>query len=235
MARGTDDKRGKAGDGWDCNPPPLDGRMCGALFRDSRLPLPLLLASPPILATALQEAGYYVPRLPMLRADQMLPNRDELWPAQRIPAWLGLLLDPTTLPLIRQLIAELVAAQSDPTPCWGAGVPTLRQHCARMRALLRAAAQANVLDARAAQPQAWWKPGWRSPSCPREWHPVELYDWFVRHVRRTLRGQVTPRARQHPPPSETPTAPVAPAAAPKRLGLRRRKRLGTTSQTRRRQ
>jgi hypothetical protein len=230
MAR-AGDERGKAEDGWDYDPPPLDARMCSALLRDSRLPLPLLLASPPALAGALHDAGYDVPLLPSLRPDQMIPNRDELWPAQAIPAWLTVLLDPKTLPLVRQLVAELVAAQSAPTPCWGAGEPTLRQHRARVRALLRAAGDANVLDARASQPQAWWKPDWRPPSCPREWHPVELYAWFIRHVRRILQGQVVPRQRQ--PQLETPTAPVAPTATPNRLNLRP-KRPGATSQAHRR-
>jgi hypothetical protein len=232
MARGAGSGRGKNGDGWDCNPAPLDARMCRALLRDRRLPLPLLLASPPTLATALHDAGYDVPRLPMLGRDQMLPNTDELWPAQRIPAWLAWFLNPKTLPLVRQLIAELVAAQSVPTPCWSAGEPTLRQHRARVRALLHAASDANVLDARASQPQAWWKPDSRPPSCPREWHPIELYDWFARRVRRILQGQVTPRQRQ--PQPETPTASVAPTAAPHRIKLRKPKRPETPSKTHRR-
>jgi hypothetical protein len=201
--------------------------MCAALFNNLEL-LPLL-ANPPRLALEMGRWGYDVPPLPLEnRTDlkQLLASTRELWSEEWLGRWLPGFLDPKTPPLVQQLIAELVAARSDETPCWGAGVPTWLRQRARARALLRAVADANVPDTRAPEP-AWWKPGWSPPRGPRHRPWAEVLVWFVHHVRRTLQGQVRPRTRQRQPQPEAPAAPA------RRLRVRKSKRPRITRQVRR--
>src|SRR5262245_4134268 len=235
MAHGAGDGRGKIGDGGENGPPLLNARMCAALLNSPEL-LPLL-ANPPRLALVMRRWGYDVPRLPMrntIYLNQLLARTRDLWSDEWLQHWLPRLLDPETPPLVQQLMAELVAARSDETLCWGAGVPTRRQQRARARALLRAAAAANVSDTRAPEAQAWWNPGWHPPRGLRHRPWPELLDWFVRHVRRTLQGQVTSRTRQREQQPEAPAAPAAPAAPKRRLRMRKSKRPRTTPQAGRR-
>jgi hypothetical protein len=245
---------GRVGAGRDTDPPALNPSMCAALLHDPGLPQ--LLASPRDLAAAMRRWGYEVPHLPapirhlgpslttLLTLARTQPRvtpapAPALWPAQGLPAWLPGLLDPKTPPLVQQLIADLVAAHAEATLCWGAGIPTRRQHRARARALRRAADAVRATDARAvpAPGQAWWQPGWNPPCGLLHRLPeAELLTWFVRHVRRTLQGQVSSPARQRPPQPSAPGTAVVPAAPPRsrRLALRQSPRPGTTPPVRRR-
>jgi hypothetical protein len=216
---------------------PVAPRVLARLFRDPDLHL--LLAHPRSLAYRLREEGCELPApVPALvRVDPGISR--ELWPTDgALPPWLPGFLDTNTHAVVRQVIAHLVAARPEPTPCWAGGVPTPRIQSARASALLRVAAQLMVGEEDSSQTPAWWTVGWQAPAAPHE--RADLYDRFMRAVRRELhegpsRSQAKPPAPVEPE-EQLEDRPVAQEQAKRqaRRRLGKHKRPSDASKTRRR-
>jgi hypothetical protein len=113
--------------------------------------------------------------------------------------------------VLRQVIAALIAARPEATPCWDAGTPTLRVQRARAAALLRVASKASVVERESSDAETWWMADWQPPASPCDRTAVEVYDWFVRDLRRELhegpsRSAVQPVSDTKPIPDEKPDA-----------------------------
>jgi hypothetical protein len=209
-------------DGRDGSMAGVDAHILARLFHDPDLPR--LLASVATLARRLREMGCDVPVVQPRNVGQ-IPR--EIWPFAREPPrwlpprWLRGFLDPTTPALCRQVIAALLAARSEATPCWDAGEPKPRVQAARAAALLRTAAKACLVD-REASGAAWWTVGWQPSTSPRARPLSDVFDWFVRALRGQLhegpwRANVEPRSEEQPPVEEQPP----PAIVQARRGRRR--------------
>ena len=176
-------------DGRDGGGAGVDARILAQLFRDPNLPG--LLASVARLAQRLRRLGCDVPVVPQRIVEGGPPIPHELWPFAESPPrwlpppWLRGFLDPTTPALCRDVMAELLAARSESTPCWDVGTPTPRVQRARAAALLRTAATAWRVDGDASG-AAWWTKSWHPARSPRQESPPNVFDWFVRTLHREL-------------------------------------------------
>ena len=165
-------------------PVAVDGRVLARLFRDPKLHL--LLAYPRMLVATLRDEGHDVGVAPRPYAVDLGISCD-LWPADgSAPAWLPAFLDPETPTVLRPIIAHLLAARPEATPCWNVSEPTPREQRARAAALLRVAARANDAERDGSPTEtAWWSATWRPPATAHEGEDV--YPWFLRTLRRELR------------------------------------------------
>lgn len=215
---------------------PVAPRVLARLLRDPKLHL--LLAHPRSLAYRLREEGCELPDpVPALVRVDLGISR-ELWPTDGSPPpWLPGFLDPNTHGVVRRIIAELVAARPEPTPCWRDGEPSIRVQRARASALLRVAAQAMAGEGNPSQAQAWWTAGWQEPAAPRD--PVDVYDRFTCAVRRELhegpsRSQATSPASEDQLVAQESVAPEPRKKSPRRRVERTRKRRSSVAVTTRR-
>jgi hypothetical protein len=197
---------------------PVAPRVLARLFRDPELHL--LLAHPRQLAYRLREEGCELPDpVPALVRVDLGISR-ELWPTEGSPPpWLPGFLDPNTHGVVRQVIAELVAARPEPTPCWGGGDPRVRVQRARASALLRVAAQAMACEGDPSQARAWWTAGWQEPAARDR---ANVYDWFRCAVRRELHEGPSRSQAKLPASEDQLVAQESVAQAPRRQSPRRR-------------
>jgi hypothetical protein len=184
--------------------PTVGAPLLARLFHDPRLHL--LLAYPWNLALRLREEGYDVPPAGgLVVVDTTITS--ELWPTDgSTPPWLPGFLHPETPEIVASVIAELVAARPEPTPCWNGGVPRPREQRARAAALRRVRARALAANSEddATEAAAWWSAAWRAPVFVYE--RADVYPWFLQSLRRELR-EGPARSPALPSPTQDETAP----------------------------
>jgi hypothetical protein len=186
-----------------------------------------LLADPWRLAAILHRHGYDVPTDVQKTLAARAANRKAAH-TLKLGGWWTILLDPTSWPLMCEVIIEVRAAlpigyQLGDVLLWGAGVPTVRQQRARARAIRCVRAELlQVRDVSSDEAAAWWKPDYPMP--PDTWSAKERTAFTVRRMQFHLVHE-EPLVREEPPRDDerAPDTTSQPEVVQSRLTLKRQR------------